>query len=346
MRRKAIVLTVVAILIIFGCLFVLSACRLTNHWICECYFSKKKYDINDVTFQFIYGYHNATYDYKMVDEYFQYSDEYDGNEEYPPVTMYLYFSSFGNEYLIKAVDDFFSEEYQDRNHKEDITVPAELFYNEYGLIEFYFTDTKTEPSEKTDDKKASCSFFYKKVGDGVYIGKNDFAPEYKYAFKDEIGSGANTCIAGFTSADVTKGNYCSFITASWREPDDATPLEIKFYAGSTLTENRAKSVEIYAEKQGQKLLMQTANDYDSDEYDCYFKYDYYGYVKEIVYAHKEKIYIPSEWITGKQGEIELYVYDTEKQEKLTSIAVKYEFKKIVFDDGYVLQGYDITRGGK
>lgn len=120
-RRKIIL----CITIVFCCVTLLAACTpngetpdsgggggskpdLPYYWKCKFIADKEEYDINDVTITFIYGYGSEKVETIYFNDYNEAcSAKADENEEYPPVAVNVYFLSFGNEYLIKTVDDFF-----------------------------------------------------------------------------------------------------------------------------------------------------------------------------------------------------------------------------------------------
>ena len=158
MKKK--ILTVLLLVVIIGSVFIFAACDKEKEeddvsvsgdkpmpaylYDCDYELSETEYDISDVTLTFIYG-HRGEYSKRAffldrsLDNERSKGIELGTGLEYPPVPVYVYFSSFGNRYLYKTIDDFFSEEYLGKR-KEVITIPQELFYNEYGQIWFFFTD--------------------------------------------------------------------------------------------------------------------------------------------------------------------------------------------------------------
>lgn len=348
------------LIIVFSCSLLLVGCTPSNNsdnvsntnnsdgkrgllylWDCEYVADKESYDINDVTLTFIYGYRGdcsrASYE-QLYTLYPIYENEEE--IEYSPVAIYLYFSTFGNEYLIKTIDDIFDEEYLAKNHREQITVPAELFFDEYGMIRFYFCDSE----DKNDTKFGAtgtywCKFYYHKDGNTVYISDNDLAPPYqyhnKYLIEDEI-EASPYIRSGFLSYPANNSltkDLCGFVTkhVTYYDLSAKNDLDVLFYFGRMYGEEEkiVPKVDVYivTEASGveRKMFLRTVDDYMSDEYKCKIMYDYNGKIREIIYNHSEKITIPSEMFIGEEGTIKLRVCDTESQNEIGSIAFKYFF---------------------
>ena len=182
MKRTVVTITVLLIAVIM--LFSFVACEkqnkepertggggnvtLYNYWNCECDIGDGIYDLNNVALDFTFGcrdekaidkFYNAYYYANgYLDEYGRLKPEYESVGR-PQVPICLFFNSFGNRYFIKVINNFFTSEFFNGNHTEKIIVPAELFYNEYGLIEFYFTDdTEGGIGSFSNRNKTFCTF--------------------------------------------------------------------------------------------------------------------------------------------------------------------------------------------
>ena len=361
MKKK--ILTVLLLVVIIGSVFIFAACdkvkeeddvsvsgdcpELPYCYNCEYELSETEYDISDVTLTFIYGYRRES----LEKDYFIY--KYRGKDdekykeilfgtvlEYPPVPVYVYFSSFGNRYLYKTIDDFFSEEYLGKR-KEVITIPQELFYNEYGQIWFFFTDKEDASYMGGDIRKKStksqCYFYYKKCGDKVQLSREDLAPPYKYQVRDGIEGGKS--MKGFYNTDITKQDYCAYSAQNYRKISETKDFEVNLYIGRIYgkEEKNIPSVDVYiisnVSGEEKKIFIRTIDDYMSDEYICTRTYYYSGEIREIIYNHSEKIYIPNEWIEGEEGEIEVALFDTKTQEKISNIIIGYKIRDFLENYG-------------
>ena len=347
-RRKIIL----CITIVFCCVTLLAACTpngetpdsgggggskpdLPYYWKCKFIADKEEYDINDVTITFIYGYGSEKVETIYFNDYNEAcSAKADENEEYPPVAVNVYFLSFGNEYLIKTVEDFFSEEYLAENHREEITIPSTLFYNEYGLIKFHFAVKDGENGKKELYGKTTYSWlYYKKEGNKVRISNKDFAPEYQYHYLSLMKHGFEDMADGFGTKDKSIRNYCAVIGClvnailDYKGVTVADGVTVDFYFGR-LYDAETSSVDIYivTQEAGQerKTLVRTVDDYASAKYKCRREYDYNGEIREIIYNHTEKIYIPLSLLTENSGEIKLCVCETESGNEISSITFAYE----------------------
>ena len=367
MKKK--ILTVLLLIVIIGSVFIFAACDKEKEeddvsvsgdkpmpaylYDCDYELSETEYDISDVTLTFIYG-HRGEYSKRAffldrsLDNERSKGIELGTDLEYPPVPVYVYFSSFGNRYLYKKIDDFFSEEYLGKR-KEVITIPQELFYNEYGQIWFFFTDKEDASYMGGDIRKTStksqCYIYYKKCGDKVQLSREDLAPPYKYQFIDGIGSGV-TSMKGFYNKDITKQDYCAYSAQNYRKISETKDFEVNLYIGRIYgkEEKNIPSVDVYiisnVSGEEKKIFIRTIDDYMSDEYICTRTYYYSGKIREIIYNHSEKIYIPNEWIEGEEGEIEVALFDTKTQEKISNIIIGYKIRDFLENYG-AEKDYDI-----
>ena len=305
---------------------------------CEYTADKETYDLSDVTLTFSFGYlgYDALRDYYNHCVYRNEQDKivYPGYDlsELLPIKFYLFFKSFGNKHYVKTIDNIASEEYRgDDNHVEDITVPEELFYNEYGLIQFMITDAE-DAEAKSYYRHSSCRFFYHKEGKTVRISNEDLAPEYKYQFEH-----VNGMRAAYSSlSDLTQQDYCAYVCRTTKELSETNDFPIRFYLGRLYDEKEKSipAVDIYIEAENasgekKRILAKTIDDYMTDKYLCKRTYDYYGRVREVIFNHYETISIPNDFFNGENGKIDLHVCESGTQNILTEVGFKY---KIVFFD--------------
>ncbi len=305
---------------------------------CEYTADKETYDLSDVTLTFSFGY----LDYDALRDYYNYCvyrNEQDkivdpgyDLSELLPIKFYLFFKSFGNMHYVKTIDNIASEEYRGRgSHVEDITVPEELFYNEYGLIQFMITDAEDGVPTVTEGSNF-CRFYYHKEGETVRISNEDLAPEYKYQFRNRT----NTLVNFSHYSDSSRQDFCAIIVTSYKEPSDTSDLQAKVYLGRLYDEKEKSipAVDIYIEAENasgekKRILAKTIDDYMTDKYRCKRTYDYYGRVREVIFNHYETISIPNDFFNGENGKIDLHVCESGTQNILTEVGFKY---KIVFFD--------------
>ena len=315
---------------------------LAYSWDCEYYAEKETYEIDDVTLRFTYG-HKLSREtrYSFFSRYLYYNGyteaeqkEIWATEDYPPVPVYLFFYSFGHQYLIKTIDDFFDPEYANGNHSEEITVPAELFYNEYGLIRFEFTDYETgDGSSFYMGKTSYCSFYYKKEGETVQLSQIDLNPEseyYKTYYEEMKEKGAfpdNGVTSGFVEREKLyysgelydfaedKDDYC----AAWSKVDQYNDSAYAdFYYGSVFGDRIFEYVDLYFVTDDETVEdhhIKRITDYTEEGYGIEVKkyYDYYGkeHIADVRFTHHEIITIPQFLFTKAEGTISLYVYGKE-----------------------------------
>ena len=138
---------------------------------------------------------------------------------------------------------------------------------------------------------------------------------------------------GFGTKDKSIRNYCAVIGClvnailDYKGVTVADGVTVDFYFGR-LYDAETSSVDIYivTQEAGQerKTLVRTVDDYASAKYKCRREYDYNGEIREIIYNHTEKIYIPLSLLTENSGEIKLCVCETESGNEISSITFAYE----------------------
>ena len=326
-----------------------------HFWDCECDIEQETYDLDNVALRFTFGYRSEHAKKRFYNDYYhdnyydvdshrtkpEYADFFDMNGHvkpeyesimYPNVPIYLFFKSFGNLYLIKTVDDFFTDEYLGGNHTEEISIPSELFYNEYGMIQFSFTNDQDGGMGYFGGAtiKSVCNIYYHKTGETVQLSKVDLAPPYEY---HDYGNLEENKACKFSAYELTKQDYCAFITVSHRAISDTEALPVQLYFGRVYSavEKNIPAVDIYIVTQNSsgeelKMLVKTIDDYMSDEYLCTRTYDYWGNIKEVIYNHYETINIPSEYYAGSYGSIEFRICEAGTQNKLSGIILDYELR--------------------
>ena len=304
---------------------------------CEYTADKETYDLSDVTLTFSFGY----LDYDTLRDYYNYCvyrNEQDkivdpgyDLSELLPIKFYLFFKSFGNMHYVKTIDNIACEEYRGRgNHVEDITVPEELFYNEYGLIQFMITDAE-DAEAKSYYRHSFCGFYYHKEGETVRISNEDLAPEYKYQFEH-----VNGMRAAYSSlSDLTQQDYCAYVCRTTKELSETNDFPIRFYLGRLYDEKEKSipAVDIYIETENasgekKRILAKTIDDYMTDKYRCKRTYDYYGRVREVIFNHYETIGIPNDYFLvsnkDKRFSINILVYESGTQNLLTEVHIKFK----------------------
>ncbi len=303
---------------------------------CEYTADKETYDLSDVTLTFSFGYllNEDIYEYYKV----YVLPELEGPinsmpdlSELPPIKFYLFFNSFGNKHYVKTINNIASEEYRGRgNHVEDITVPKELFYNEYGLIQFMITDAE-DAEAKSYSRHSFCEFYYHKEGEKVRISNEDLAPEYKYQFEH-----VNGMRAAYSSlSDLTQQDYCAYVCRTTKELSETNDFPIRFYLGRLYDEKEKSipAVDIYIEAENasgekKRILAKTIDDYMTDKYRCKRTYNYYGKVREVIFNHYETIGIPNDYFLvsnkDKRFSINILVYESGTQNLLTEVHIKFK----------------------
>lgn len=323
-------------------------------WNCEYSIDNNGYDLDCVDIVFTYGYRNFNAKREFYNSYLK-NQGYNDNtvesilssEEYPPITVYLSFVSFGNRYLIKTIEDFFSEEYLGKNHNEKIIIPKELFYNDYGLIKFEFSNTQNGEDNLFANyhSSPSCDIYYKKVNEKVYVSDKDFAQPYQYhIYKLYPNHEENTVLKGFWNNDPNEQDYCAIVTSSVCKVSDIENYTVDFFMGriydSTIRNVAAVDVIVIGKSSNNETVevcIKTISDYMSDQYLCTRMHDYYGKIREIIFSHKEKIKIAKDFFVGELGEIELCIRDTNKQEIISSLTLTYNLKKGQWgDDSFLI----------
>ena len=324
------------------------------YYICEYSSTQDMYDVNDVTLNFTIGLTNKDgidrfyMIYLFDNSYNNYTEEernamYE-NKSFPLVPIYLFFYSFGNKYLIKSIDDFLTEDYIGGQQME-ITIPSELFYNEYGLIEFGFTESENgDKYTKIYKQDAQCRFYYKKDNDNIYISDNDLMPEgylRTNTFPDIEGNTDH----GFRNDNRDLQDICAFyghITKDFNQE----PYDVYLYFGhlDSQGERDISSVDICIvnnqDGQDNKIYIKTVDNYMSDEYLCTRLFDYYGKTRTILFNHSELIQIQSDYFMGDSGAIKICIYETATQNLLSSIDIEYELIEYVKED-YHWKHYNI-----
>lgn len=320
---------------------------------CDSVSDRQSYDLDDVTLTFTFGFKSrerakesfyrtyiinaypaAGYEESVFDVYSRWQEE-----GFPDVPVCLYVSSFGHKTRLKSVSAlaFFTEEYADKNHSEGITIPAELFYNEYGLMEFELGIPDEEDVENTTLGGSGCKLYYKKEGRTVQISDVDLMPTYRYHLS-ELESEENVELKGFGGQDPATQDYCAYIIRIPGETptaEDTSDYPVEFYFGRIYDEDVrvVSSVDVCLVTRDRSgaattVVVRTVDDYMSDEYTCYRTFDYYGNVREVVYSHSETIGIPHALFAEESGSgtIELIVRATGTENVLSSIDINYAYE--------------------
>ena len=201
-------------------------------------------------------YEEGTAEYQSWINYLQ--RDYDNGQTIRPQYFDLYFESFGEEYYIKRIEEIgFQNDSWDAPwyYCEELTIPASLFKNEYGMIRFCcYLKTISGVQEQGE---YSCILFYQKANDTITISKTDLNPEssyYKTYYAEKRDEGAfpdDGKAAGFVEYDkiyyydsfyntiLDKDDYC----AAWTKSDqlsDNTVVDI--YYGSAFDDRNFEYV--------------------------------------------------------------------------------------------------------
>lgn len=320
-----------------------------HFWDCECDIEQETYDLDNVALRFTFGYRSEYakkhfYIYYYHDNYYdvdshrtkpEYADFFDMNGHvkpeyesimFPNVPIYLFFKSFGNLYLIKTVDDFFTDEYLGGNHTEEISIPSELFYNEYGMIQFSFTNDQDGGMGYFGGAtiKSVCNIYYHKTGETVQLSKVDLASPY-VGYIDEMKA------KGLFSSDGVGYDLSRFY---YNEESDYSTIYfnndlqygdsayVYFCFGSIFNDREFDYVELYfidGEEPERRQFVKRIDNYTADNYLLTVDrhYDYLSAVPSILgvrFAHCEKIQIPYSFLTERNEKLFLAVYGKESDE--------------------------------
>lgn len=355
------------VFIICSVLTVFAACEnkkdeeeadIPNTAYCKFEYEKDVYDINDVELTFYSGdtflqrwwcqgqefdptqveFANEEGTVEYQTEYEFLLDRYEKLQKYRPQYCDFYFTSFGEKYHIKRINEFeFKGEsgYSAWQYSETLRIPPELFVNEYGTI--YYSWEMTPPGDSNELAhffRRSCCAYYKKDGDKIYISREDLKPEADYR-DNEYAFYRIESLSDYL--DVTLDNF---------EKDSEGDLTIKVYLGRTYPkEDSYDSAKLYfisendGEK-GKKLLKEI--DYSNDNFLCDVLYDYNGRPSVVIYQHKEIISIPKEYVTGEERVgIVLYGQKDGVEIPISFDLFKYKYVLREFEGGKIYEKYYI-----
>lgn len=303
--------------------------------------SIKRYFCQDFDPEMIYDNYSGKLEFeKGTQEYEAWSEKmlraYENNQRLRPQYCDFYFESYGERYPIKRITEFdFYDERWDSfwYYSEKMTVPAELFANEYGRVRFYWTIRRIDGT----DVGYSCYFYYNKTGDSVQIDTNDLNPKTGDDLWEEYENN-EYAFWNYSSLYPILSDYSDKrIEPSYFASDDLTgDVTIDLFLGRTYSEHdEYLSTKLYfigedTGEEGKVLLKEI--DYFSDDYLCDVVYNYDKVVTYVIYHRKEKLSIPKEYVTsGERVGIVLFGEKEGEEQPIPLNGVLFQF---VFDEGH------------